>query len=230
MRKSLLILIVALCQVLVAQMPAPVPGTDNTDTAPEITFTLNWPQAITPYYSISISSTGKASYQSSSKPSGEGDPYMLKFVASEPTRTKLFDLAKQVNYFKGDFNYKKGKLAFTGDKTLAFKDNHQRQQTSYVWSSNLQIQQITSIFQGISETIERGRSLAEKYRFDKLGVDSELKKMEEAAGDGRLEEIGAIQPILSRIAKDTSMMNITRRRAEALLAKIPKPNQSAGQP
>ena len=74
-----------------------------------------------------------------------------------------------------------------------------------------------------------GRSIADKYRFDKLGVDSELRKLEQATRDQRTAELQAIEPILSRIAKDSGMMNITRRRAEALLAKIPKTARVNGQ-
>jgi hypothetical protein len=91
------------------------------------------------------------------------------------------------------------------------------------------MQEITKIFQNISETIELGRSIADKYRFDKLGVDAEMKKLEQAAKDDRTAELQAISPILTKIAKDPGMMNITRRRAEFLLAKIPKSAKISGQ-
>jgi len=56
-----------------------------------------------------------------------------------------------------------------------------------------------------------------------------LKKLEQAAKDDRTAELQSIQPILSKIAKDSNMMNITRRRAEFLLAKIPQTAQVNGQ-
>jgi hypothetical protein len=56
-----------------------------------------------------------------------------------------------------------------------------------------------------------------------------MKKLEQASKDERVSELQAIQPILTRIANDTGMMNITRRRADALLAKIPAAARVNGQ-
>lgn len=230
MRKALIAVFVLLATALVwAQGPhTDLKPSDNPDvqTAPVITFTQNWPQALPPFYSIAVTSAGDAAYQSTPQADNKGDPYIVKFVMSEQNRTKLFDLAKDLDYFKGDFAYNKGRLAFTGTKTITFKNGGEQNRTSFVWSTNPEMQEVAKLFQGISETIERGRTLGEKYRYDKLGVDAELKSMESAAKDGRLEEIQAIQPLLAKIAKDSSMMNITRRRAEYLLSKI-APGQSA---
>jgi hypothetical protein len=142
----------------------------------------------------------------------------------------VFQVADQLKHFNGNWDYKKGRIAFTGTKTLSFKDAGNGYSTTYNWSDNVQIQQLTALFQSISETIELGRKLADTYRFDKLGVDAVLKSMEEAAKSNQLAEIQAVQPILSKLAKDSSLMNISRRRAEFLLSKISKGAALAGQP
>lgn len=231
MRKAIILITVLLACVSAVGQSAnpPISPGDATNPVPTITFSQNWPEAIPPFYSIAIAANGQASYQATPKANNEGDPYLVKFEASAETKAKLFDLAKALNHFNGNWNYKKNRIAFTGDKTLTYKNGIEEYRTTYNWSDNLQIQKITSIFQGISETVELGRLLTEKYRFDKLGVDAELKKLESAAKAGRLEEIQAIQPILSKIAKDSSMMNITRRRAEFLLSKIQKAAVVQGQ-
>ncbi len=197
-------------------------------TPPVITFTQEWDQASPPFFSISVDSTGRATYRSTPKPQASGDPYEVKFTFSDETRTKLFDLAKQVNYFRGDYDFKRSKIAYTGTKTLSFRNGDQQTRTTYNWSDNVAIQGITRIFQDISETIEIGRNIADKYRFDRLGVDAEVRKLENATKDERTAELQPIQPLLTRIAKDPGMMNITRRRAEQLLAKIPKSAQVSG--
>jgi hypothetical protein len=190
-------------------------------TPPVVVFSQSWPDAMPPYYSVAIESTGRTTYYSSPKSANSGDPYMLRFTLSPESQQRVFDLAKQLNHFQGNYDFKKSRIAYTGTKTLYFQNGKEEHQTSYNWSDNLAIQQLTKLFQDISETVEIGRVISEKYRFDKLGVDSEMKKLETASKDDRVAELQAIQPILSRIANDTGMMNITRRRAEALLAKIP---------
>lgn len=195
--------------------------------APIISFTLDFPQGTPPFYNIAIDSTGRAEYKSTPKPKNEGDPYELKFVASLPTRTRLFELARELNFFRGNFNYTRSKIAFTGTKTLMFRNGQEEHQTSYNWSDNPRIQEITTLFQNMEQTIELGRQLEDKYRFDKLGVDAVLKALEQDAKENRLAEIQAIEPILTKVLRDPGVMNISRRRAEFLLSKIPKSEQAA---
>jgi hypothetical protein len=216
---------------LFAQNATPPISPNVPDTpVPTITFSLNWPDALPPFFSVAVAGNGRVAYQSSPKPNNQGDPYLVKFTASPQMQKKLFDTADQLKHFNGDWNYKKGRVAFTGTKTLTFKNGEQEFHASYNYSDNIQIQQVTSIFLGISETVEFGRKLAETYKFDKIGVDAVLKNIEQAAKDGRLEELQAIEPILSKIAKDTGMMNISRHRAEFLLSKVPPGASVGGQP
>jgi hypothetical protein len=224
MQKALIFAsLVTACISGLAQLETPrISPSESTSPAPTITFTQSWAEATPPYYSIVVSNDGQAAYHSSSKAENLGEPYDVRFVMSDANLPKVVRLAKELNFFDGNFDYKKNKIAFTGAKTLQYKDGKAVHATSYNWSDNINVQQLTALFQGISETIELGRLIGEKYRFDKLGVDAEMKKMEAAAKAGRLEELQAIEPILTKIAKDPSMMNITRRRAEFLLSKIPK--------
>ena len=205
------------------------PSVPADATPPIVVFSQAWPDAMPPYYSVAIDSTGRTTYYSAPKSANSGDPYTTKFTLSPEAQKRVFDLARQLKFFQGNFEYKKSKIAFTGTKTLYFVNGKEEHQTSYNWSDNLAIQQLTKLFQDISETVEIGRVISEKYRFDKLGVDAEMKKLEQASKDDRVAELQAIQPILTRIANDTGMMNITRRRADALLAKIPPAARVNGQ-
>lgn len=233
MRKVSLLLIGILLSLLAsAQNAQPNLSPDDPNAAqagPVVTFTQSWPAATPAFFSVAVSATGRVAYQSSPKDKA-GDPYELKFTMSPENQKVVFELADHLKHFNGDWDYKKGKIAFTGTKTLAFKDANNHFTTTYNWSDNVQIQQLTTLFQSISETVELGRKLADTYRFDKLGVDAVLKSMEQAAKNNQLAEIQSVQPILSKLAKDSSLMNISRRRAEFLLSKIPKGAALAGQP
>ena len=106
MRKILiLVLLCLLCSFAGAQSASPNLNPDQANqpekTPPEISFTLNFPAASPPFYNIAIDSTGRAEYKSTPLPNHEGDPYAVKFVASEPTRTRIFDLAQKLDYFRG---------------------------------------------------------------------------------------------------------------------------------
>ncbi len=188
-----------------------------------ITFSFELPGAVPSRYEVSVQSSGQASYHSEEAPqagAAQGEPYSLQFTVSDATRSRLFDLAKQANYFQGDFDYHKGKIANMGAKTLTYSDSGGSHKTQYNYSMDAAILQITKLFQDLSSTMEFNRRLTFLYRFDKLGIDAELKNMEAAAKQGDLAELQVAQPILSQIAEDHGIMNVARRRADDLLRKM----------
>jgi iron-sulfur cluster repair protein YtfE (RIC family) len=126
-------------------------------------------------------------------------------------------LAAQAKYFDGDFDYKKHAIANTGRKTLTYADMVRHFQTTYNWSENPAIDQLTRYFQGVSSTIQHGRKLEFLHHYDKLGLEAYLKGMEEEAQSHYLAELTIIAPVLESIAGDSSVMNIARQRARRLL-------------
>ncbi|HEY4900909.1 MAG TPA: hypothetical protein VIH91_08845, partial [Terriglobales bacterium] len=66
-------------------------------------------------------------------------------------------------------------------------------------------------------TLDYGRKLAFKYRFDKLGLDAELKDLQDMQASHYIEELQAIDPVLQKIADDPNMMHINRVTAKQLL-------------
>ncbi len=133
--------------------------------------------------------------------------------------SKLFRYAAEANYFSGDFSYKKHPISSTGKKTLTYTDPARHFETTYDYSENKAIQEITDMFLGLSNTIEHGRKLQFLHRYDKLGLEDELKGMESAAENHNLVEIQVIAPTLESIANDASVLNIARQRAKRLLVK-----------
>ncbi len=212
---------VAMLLVLPMTLPAQVPNLHPQQTftpEPIVSFSLELAGAVPPYYSISVESTGNVAYRSSSIPGDmEGDPYITKFVISQAARSRIFDLAKKLHYFKGDYDYHKGHLANTGAKILYYTDEKTNNSTTYNYSSNQDIQELTKLFQGISTTLEFGRRLQYYYNHQKLGLDDELKRMDQMADEGQLDELQAVAPILQMIADDPQVMHIDKQHARHLL-------------
>ena len=204
-------------------------------TVPTVTFTLEWPSREPHRYLIAVDSGGSAVYRSwTTDPEGEAssadDPYLRKFALQAATRDRIFALARQLNYFNGDFEYHKHRVAFTGDKTLAYSDPEKRYETRYNWSENAGISELTTLFEGISTTIESGRRLERLYRFDRLGLDEELKNLERLTTEHQATELQLIAPILERLASDAGVLNIARQRARHLLQMAGAPSAGDNQP
>jgi hypothetical protein len=215
------------CLVLVMILAA-IGGAQNATKAsipPDatVTFECYWEPATPQRYVIVVPETGNARYTSQSpqqSPDANGvadEGYQQEFATSPAVRAKLFQLAEQAGYFNGDFDFKKHAIANTGNKTLSYSDATKQFSTAYNWSENPAIDQLTRIFHGISVTIEHGRKLKFLRRFDKLGLEAELKGMERQAELHELAELQIIGTLLENIANDTAVLNIARQRARRLL-------------
>jgi hypothetical protein len=185
-----------------------------------VTFTLDFPTSQPEHYSIRIQSDGAGRYQSSGRLSADSDQidsFDLDFSLTPETRQKIFDLAAKAGYFKKDVDSHHKGLAFTGKKTLSFKDAQRTGESTYNFSPSPAVQELTGLMQNLSATLEFGHRLQYDHRYQKLALDEELKSMEELDRTNQLVEVTAIRPILDQIIADPSVINVTRGRAQRLL-------------
>jgi hypothetical protein len=185
-----------------------------------ITYSLDFPGSEPDHYFFSVASDGKASYESTGKVTQDSpaDPYHDDFVLSDATRNRIFDLVKGAGYFARPLDSSKKGIAFTGRKTLTYQEGSQNNRADFDYSPSQSVRDLVHLFASISATLEFGRRLDFDYRYQKLALDAELKSMEGLQQEGDLAELGAIRPVLRKIASDTSLVNVARARAQRLLA------------
>ena len=211
------------CSLLCAQTPAPESVEDGSKvvaSGPIVTFTLDFPKSQPEHYAIRIPAEGSAHYQSTgriSRESEETDSFELDFALSDEMRAKIFRLARGAGNFQRDLDSHQKNLAFTGKKTLTYKDAGSSGEASFNYASGPAARELTALFQNLSATLEFGHRLDYDHRYQKLALDEELKRMQEMAQDNGLVEVAAIQPILEKIVADRSVMNVARARAQQLL-------------
>jgi len=186
-----------------------------------VSFSLDFPNSSPEHYAISVQSDGRAHYESSGKISNDSDArddYQTDFTFSDAGRAQVFDLAKAAHYFSGKVDSGNKKLAFTGSKKLVYSDAQRTSSAEYNFSTMQSVQQLTSLFQNVSATMEYARRLSYYHRYQKLALDDELKHMEDQARQGELAEIQAAQPVLQQIYDDNSVMNVVRARAQRIMS------------
>jgi len=145
----------------------------------------------------------------------DGEKRAVRFASS--TCQSVFELAKALGYLKGDFEYRKHKVAYTGERTLGYFAPGISNKTSFTFSENPQVQQLAAIFEGTAATLEAEPKLKYLRRYDRLGLNEALKGLEGQAEKGWLRELQLLVPELQSIANDTQVMNIARQRAQHLL-------------
>jgi hypothetical protein len=193
---------------------------------PTIGFTCDFPGSVPSHYEISVAADGQGSYFSQTKPGSDtrteapdssNNDYRATFTLPTSTVTRILDLAKRSNYFAGDIDSRK-RIASTGTKTLSYHSSIHNVEATYNYSTAPGVQDLTSMFQGLSETMEFVRRLSYDLQYQKLALDDELKRMEEMASQGALQQVSVATTVLEKIADDPAIMNVSRARAQRLLA------------
>jgi hypothetical protein len=109
------------------------------------------------------------------------------------------------------------KVAFQGWKKIAYSGPDGQGTCEFNYSKNKDIESLGDSFVAVASTIVEGARLELLLQHDPLGLDKEMEYLQEGAADGRLQQIGAIQAILSRLIEDPDVMERVRKRARLLL-------------
>ena len=211
-------LLLAAC-ALVAQ-PSVLAGT-------RVSFEQRWPQADPQWFELVFQPDGSAKYHSlphqesnSSAADPAPEPYEFSFTLTPHSRQFIFTVASELPRFQASLD--KLKVAFTGAKTLRYEGPAGNSAIiSYNYSSSPELTALTTLMQGISQSIELSQILQFQQRFDKLALDSTLRSAEDLVSLQRLPEPQILQPVLERIANDPGVMNIARQRARRILQTPP---------
>lgn len=202
----------------------------QTQTASDtrITFQQRWPAADPQWFELVVQSDGHASYRSQAHqdanspadpPADPGDDF--SFTLSPRAQQQLFAVASNLPRFQDSLD--KLKVAFTGTKTLRYDDSSGNFSIlTYKNSSAPQLAALTDLLQSISRTVELAQTLQFQSRFDKLAIDSTLRSAEQLNSTQSLAEPQILQPVLTRIANDSTLLNSARRRARAILQSTPR--------
>ena len=110
------------------------------------------------------------------------------------------------------------KVAFQGWKKLSYSGPDGAGGCAFNYSKDKEIQALGDSLVAVASAIVEGARLETLLQHDRLGLDKETEYLMEAAGDGRVQQIGTIRGILERLAEDPEVMERVRKRARVLLA------------
>jgi hypothetical protein len=191
----------------------------NAPSTATVTFTLDFPQSNPSHYSIAVDAAGHARYECVVMIAQDSEPQTerTEFELSAENRQKIFEWTKQAKFFSGKIDSGNSKLAFTGTKSLSYRDGQRSNSARYNYSNLQPVRELTVLFQSMAGTLEYGSRLAYYHRYQKLALDDELKQMEAQARSNELSEIQSVAPVLREIVEDTSVINVVRARAKELI-------------
>lgn len=195
--------------------------TVNGQRFPTVIFTWTLWTADPSYYSIAVDSSGSATYRSA--PTAlvhSGVPYMVEFQVGDRTRREIFNLSQNLEYFGQEIKTSVDSPENSGVRTLSYRYSRLNNEITYSNTSNEELEEITSIFEGVSETLESGRRLNYFHEHNPEELDSELTNIASKADHHRLRDLQALSATLYGIASDKRLAVPTRHKAELLLNRI----------
>jgi hypothetical protein len=111
------------------------------------------------------------------------------------------------------------KVAFQGAKKLSYDGPEGAGTCTFNFSKDKEIQNLGESLMAVATAVIEGARLETLLQHDRLGLDREMEYLAEAAGDGRVQQIGTIRETLERLSEDPQVMDRVRKRARMLLAK-----------
>jgi hypothetical protein len=135
-------------------------------------------------------------------------------------RAKIFELAGQLNHFRGlDLDVHR-KIANLGEKTFRWGAPGESYEVKFNYTLNAPATQLLQICEGLARQQELIDLLRRRIKYDRLGVNDALLQFETDLDKGVLPEPQRALPLLEQIAGDSRFLEIARERARALAERL----------
>lgn len=177
--------------------------------APRILYTKSFPGSVPAYVSIILEQDGTVLYREAE---GE-DPARLQLEPEEAAA--IFDLARKVDRFQKPLEANI-KVANMGMKTFRWEEGPENWETKFNYTLDENARALASWFERIIEAEQIFIQLERSVKYDKLGVNKALLLLNTAWDRKTLLAHDVFLPLLDRVAKNDSYLNIARERASML--------------
>jgi len=186
---------------------------------PRLSYSKSFPGSTPPWVEITIEKSGAGQYKEDPK---DDDP--LKFQLAGGDLSQLFSLADKLDRFSRPLESGL-KVANMGMKTFRYEADGHSGEVKFNYSEDPDARLLSDFFERISETERSLIDLETAVRFDKLGVQQTLLRIEILRDQKRLVAPEQFLPMLDRIVKNESFLHMARDRAANLgewIRAIPK--------
>jgi hypothetical protein len=177
---------------------------------PKLSYSKSFPGSVPPYVEITVDKSGAALYKEDPK---DDDP--LKFQLAAADTSQMFALADKLDHFTRPLESGL-KVANMGQKTFRYEGDGKSGETKFNYSEDMDARALTEWFERIAETERSLIELERSVKFDKLGAQNAILRIEILKDQKRLVAPDQFLPMLDRVVKNESFLHIARDRAAGL--------------
>lgn len=192
--------------------------------APRLFYSKKFPGSKPEYQEIRLPRDGRAEYREGPD---EDDPIILKLTPTEAD--EIFTLGDKLGHL--DHEIESGlKVAHMGDKLMRWQQGSESHEVKFNYTADPDGQALYDWFERMCESAQLYIDLERTAKYDKLGVNQSILKLEAAWDRRRLVGVSVYLPLLDRVAKNQSYLNMARERAERLAATFRNPPPPPAKP
>jgi hypothetical protein len=181
---------------------------------PRLFFSKSFPGSSPAYVAITVAQGGAGEYKESAD-----DDSPLKFQLSASEAAEMFAAAGKLDHFTRPLESPL-KVAQMGMKTFRYEDGEKKSEVKFNFSEDPDARALTDWFERISETCQNYYALERAVKYDKLGVNQALLQFAIAMDRKRVVSPEIFLPMLDRVAKNATYLNMARTRAANLAESI----------
>lgn len=186
-----------------------------------IFYSKSFPKSKPEYMEIVVEATGEAIYKESAE-----DEQPVKFKLMPDEVKAVWELAGKVNWFERKLESDLP-VARMGEKTYRYTNGAKKNEIKFNYTQDLDGQALQDWFERMTETVNLYFDLERTAKFERLGVDRALLHLEAAWDRKRLLSYELYYPLLNRIIKNDSYLNMARDRAARMKAMFEESRKKA---
>jgi hypothetical protein len=176
-------------------------------------------------YGVELSSNGHGQYYFKKRDQEEIRlPVKLRASAIETLRA-LFHKADFLNESRDFISQRK--VADMGLKTVRLETGSDQRDVVYNYTEDRTLQEISNFFENLCQQEKALFEMDLALKYDRLGIPKKLDELDSSLSARRVVAPERFAPILEKIYADQTLMNLARKQARKLLARIEKMKTSA---
>jgi len=178
--------------------------------APRISYSKSFPGSVPAYVAITVDRDGRGEYREAPD---DASPVTFRLAGKETE--EIFALVDKLARFTRPLESNL-KVANTGIKTFRYQSDAEDHAVQFNYSLDPDARLLWDWFERVAETEQHFIALGRAARYDRLGVNQALLRLETSRDRNRLVATEQFLKLLDRIANNESYLHMARERAAKL--------------
>jgi hypothetical protein len=207
----------AIASLVLTISVGPAGASTGAPASATITFRKVFKQSFPEFIEIKIDDTGASTYDIRQL---NDDASPQSFNVSRPIVDRIFQLAAQLHHFDGLNLDVHRKIANLGEKTFRYERAGESHEVTFNYTLDANANALLDLFEGLGRQQVDLSNLQRAMRYDRLGVNDALLRLEADFNNKLLPEPDRLLPALDQAASNDKFLDIARQRARSLAGRI----------